>query len=187
MVFSFLFFIVSFLFHSFFFLNFISQNMYEFFFLFRYEEGRFEGNVMTVDIDDHNPAPLIQLQEVCESIQKYLKEDKMNVCAVHCKGGKGRTGTAICCYLLHSKAMRTAEESLAYFASRRTDHARGSTYQGVQTPSQARYVTYYEKLINDQAVAEAVRNPPCYILESATMMHWGVKKGTSCFFLFTVS
>ena len=83
--------------------------------------------------------------------------------------------------------MRTAEESLAYFASRRTDHARGSTYQGVQTPSQARYVAYYEKLINDQAVAEAVRNPPCYILESATMMHWGVKKGTSCFFLFTVS
>jgi hypothetical protein len=44
----------------------------------RYEEGRFEGNVMTVDIDDHNPAPLIQLQDVCASIQEYLKEDKVS-------------------------------------------------------------------------------------------------------------
>ena len=141
----------------------------------RYGIQRFQGNVMTVDIDDHNPAPLIQLKEMCTSIDTYLKQDATNVAAVHCKGGKGRTGTAICCYLLHSRALDTAADALAYFASRRTDHARGNTYQGVQTPSQARYISYYDRMLRDDTVAEAVRAPPTYILESVTMQHLGEK------------
>jgi protein-tyrosine phosphatase len=141
----------------------------------RYEKQRFEGNVMTIDIDDHNPAPLIQLQELCVSIDKYLNENSKNVAAIHCKGGKGRTGTAICCYLLHSRALETAKDSLAYFASRRTDHARGNTYQGVQTPSQARYISYYDQMLRDSDLARSIHAPPAYILESVTMKHLGTK------------
>ena len=40
-----------------------------------------------------------------------------------------------------------ADESLAYFSDRRTDKSRGDKCQGVQTPSQGRYVLYYEWLL----------------------------------------
>jgi len=148
----------------------------------RYGVERFEGEVATVDIDDHNPTPLLELRGVCDSIQNYLNEDTINVAAIHCKGGKGRTGTAICCYLLHSRALADADASRAYFASRRTDHSRGDTYQGVQTPSQARYIAYYARMLHNSEIARDVEKPPGYILLSATMRNLdkgAVAKGAS--------
>jgi len=53
-------------------------------------------------------------------------------------GGKGRTGTMVCVWLLHSGAFANAEDALDYFASRRTDLSVGKKYQGVETPSQSR-------------------------------------------------
>jgi len=141
----------------------------------RYEEKRFEGNVALVDIDDHNPCPLLELKSVCNSIETFLNENDANVVAVHCKGGKGRTGTAICCYLLHSQNIHNADASLAYFAHRRTDESRGDTYQGVQTPSQARYISYYDRMINDEMIQQDINAPPGYILESVTMKNIGVE------------
>ncbi|XP_078311541.1 phosphatidylinositol 3,4,5-trisphosphate 3-phosphatase TPTE2-like [Crassostrea virginica] len=38
------------------------------------------------------------------------------------------------------------KESLNYFGERRTDRREGSMFQGVETPSQSRYVEYYEKV-----------------------------------------
>ena len=90
---------------------------------------------------------------------------------VHCKAGKGRTGTMIACYLMFSAKCRTQSEALQFFASQRTkDQKVGgySTYslspfhstdvffitfssirvslrQGVTIPSQRRYVQYYEQ------------------------------------------
>jgi PTEN phosphatase family protein len=37
---------------------------------------------------------------------------------------------------------------LALFAEGRTDLRHGKTYQGVETPSQTRYVGYYEKILH---------------------------------------
>uniref|UniRef100_A0ACB8GDI9 Uncharacterized protein n=1 Tax=Sphaerodactylus townsendi TaxID=933632 RepID=A0ACB8GDI9_9SAUR len=42
----------------------------------------------------------------------------------------------------------TANESLDYFGERRTDKSTSSKFQGVETPSQSRYVGYYEILKN---------------------------------------
>ncbi|PIK40906.1 putative phosphatidylinositol 3,4,5-trisphosphate 3-phosphatase TPTE2 [Apostichopus japonicus] len=57
-----------------------------------------------------------------------------------------RTGLMISCWLLENGLYRTAEECLKHFGDRRTDYVEGSKFQGVQTPSQGRYVNYYEKL-----------------------------------------
>lgn len=38
-----------------------------------------------------------------------MDANKDNVIAIHCKGGKGRTGTMICIWLLESKECPTAE------------------------------------------------------------------------------
>jgi phosphatidylinositol-3,4,5-trisphosphate 3-phosphatase/dual-specificity protein phosphatase PTEN len=34
---------------------------------------------------------------------------------LHCISGRGRTGTAICCYLLYSGRFTTADEALFYY------------------------------------------------------------------------
>jgi PTEN phosphatase family protein len=40
------------------------------------------------------------------------------------------------------------KEALAKFGNRRTDWDKGKSFQGVQTPTQARFVEYYEKITN---------------------------------------
>ncbi|KAK2168463.1 hypothetical protein NP493_1230g01005 [Ridgeia piscesae] len=77
-----------------------------------------------------------------------MDADDRNVIAVHCKGGKGRTGMMICVWLVHSSEFTEAQASLNYFGNRRTDHRFGEQYQGVQTPSQSRYVGYFDLVRN---------------------------------------
>lgn len=78
-----------------------------------------------------------------------MDEDPSNVIAVHCKGGKGRTGMMVAAWLVRSGQFPQAQQSLAYFRERRTDRSRGTKSQGVDTPSQSRYVCYYERLLTE--------------------------------------
>ena len=41
-------------------------------------------------------------------MHKHLKNDARNVVVVHCLAGKGRTGTAICSYLIYSGKFKNA-------------------------------------------------------------------------------
>ncbi|XP_007943445.1 phosphatidylinositol 3,4,5-trisphosphate 3-phosphatase TPTE2-like [Orycteropus afer afer] len=62
---------------------------------------------------------------------------------------KWRTGTMVCAYLLASEIFTTAEESLHHFGKCRTDITTSSKFQGIETPSQNRYVGYFAKVKND--------------------------------------
>ncbi|KAI1241901.1 putative tyrosine-protein phosphatase TPTE, partial [Lamprotornis superbus] len=59
-----------------------------------------------------------------------------------------RTGTMVCTWLIDSDQFESAKESLDYFGERRTDRSTSTKFQGVETPSQSRYVGYYEILKN---------------------------------------
>jgi hypothetical protein len=76
----------------------------------------------------------------CEDMERWLKADEENVVAVHCKAGKGRTGTIIGAYFLFSEVVPEAEEALSIFAFART-----RDQKGVTIPSQRRYVHYFSK------------------------------------------
>ena len=68
--------------------------------------------------DDHNPPPLALIKPFNDDLEEWLKEDRHNVASIHCKAGKGRTGTMICCYLVHT-GRYTAEQSLQEFGDAR--------------------------------------------------------------------
>ena len=43
--------------------------------------------------------------------REWMAADKQNVIAIHCKGGKGRTGTLICTWLIDCGLLESAEVS----------------------------------------------------------------------------
>ncbi|XP_067290086.1 putative tyrosine-protein phosphatase TPTE [Pseudorasbora parva] len=113
-----------------------------------YDPKFFHYRVERIMIDDHNVPSLDDMLRYTACVREWMAADSRNVIAIHCKGGKGRTGTMVCTWLIDSDQFESAQESLDYFGERRTDKSMSSKFQGVETPSQSRYVGYYEIMKN---------------------------------------
>ncbi len=66
-----------------------------------------------------------------------------NVIVVHCKGGKGRTGTMICVWLIETGIFSSAEDSLDYFGHRRTDTNVSNKFQVFSTKELDFFILIY--------------------------------------------
>ncbi|XP_069129990.1 phosphatidylinositol 3,4,5-trisphosphate 3-phosphatase TPTE2-like isoform X2 [Argopecten irradians] len=111
-----------------------------------YDRSIFHKQVRKVKIDDHNVPRLKDIMAFCLDVREWLTADEKNVIAVHCKGGKGQTGTMICTWLIQTELFTEVQQSLDFFGKRKTEENVGSVFQGLETPSQCRYVEYYEKI-----------------------------------------
>lgn len=93
--------------------------------------------------------------------------DTRNVAVVHCKAGKGRSGTVACSYLISEQGW-TVEDALMAFTARRMRSGFGA---GVSIPSQVRWVGY---------VAKWVRFGKLYLERRVEILEvhvWGLREG----------
>jgi len=99
-----------------------------------------DSNICFFGWPDHHPPSLDHLIKIVQAIDMWLHSHSDNVAVIHCKAGRGRTGTVICCYLIHLGMFTIAEDALEFFASRRS-----KILLGVTSPSQIRYTNYFAR------------------------------------------
>lgn len=99
--------------------------------------------------------------------KQALAEGRKRVAVVHCKAGKGRSGTVSCSYLISEEGW-TAEEAMRRFTDRRMRPGFGA---GISIPSQVRTVKYVERW---------ARRGKLYVermVEVAEIHVWGLRDG----------
>ena len=100
-------------------------------------------------------------------MRNWLKEKDGRVVVVHCKAGKGRSGSISCSYLISEEGW-TAEDALQRFTERRMKPGFGA---GVSIPSQLRWISYVDRWTKNKKL---YIERPVQILE----VHiWGLRDG----------
>jgi protein-tyrosine phosphatase len=141
-----------------------------------YPDSEVYGRIHHFPWPDHHPPPFALIPNIMGSMRNWLhnldgddKEEKgERVAVVHCKAGKGRSGTIACAYLISQEGWKK-EDALQRFTDRRMRVGFGN---GVSIPSQLRYVGYIDKWANQMDKQYVER--PVEILE----IHiWGLKDG----------
>ncbi|KAM0325830.1 hypothetical protein ACHAQA_007132 [Verticillium albo-atrum] len=122
------------------------------------------------ELHDGNPAPpasAVAATAPSDAAVGEASEKKKRVAVVHCKAGKGRSGTISCSYLIAECGWRP-EEALTRFTERRMRPKFGA---GVSIPSQLRTISYVDRW---------TRNAKKYIdrpIEIVEIHVWGLRNG----------
>lgn len=112
-----------------------------------YPDEEVYGRIHHFPWPDHHPPPFALIPPMMASMRNWLngKSNGKRVVVVHCKAGKGRSGTAACSYLISEEGWK-AEDALKRFTERRMRVGFG---HGVSIPSQLRYVGYVDCWANE--------------------------------------
>lgn len=109
-----------------------------------YSMKEFKHRVDYRPFPDHQPPPINLLIRCVQSIDEFLSKDPCNVAVLHCKAGKGRSGTITCAYLMYKQAFLTPQAANNIFTSRRMNLYFGD---GVSILSQKMYLDYWNTLL----------------------------------------
>lgn len=131
-----------------------------------YPDEAVYGRIRHYPWPDHHPPPFRMVPMIMASMRSWLHEEDTHssaskhgvegnkgkevvkgekkgkrVVVVHCKAGKGRSGSMTCSYLI-SECGWKAEDALARFTERRMRPTFGA---GVSIPSQLRWISYADR------------------------------------------
>ncbi|MES1907299.1 MAG: hypothetical protein MHM6MM_000448 [Cercozoa sp. M6MM] len=154
-----------------------------------YETSKFGGDEFCrrIPFDDHNCPSMQQMFEFCADAHAFLTASEDNVIAVHCKAGKGRTGTLLAALLVYMSAMDPEQETISAFeALVLFGEARTSNGKGVTIPSQRRFVRYFANVLAlpEPERAAAVEGPSVYLrtIQMTTVPRFDLDKGCDPYF-----
>eukprot|EP00927_Polykrikos_kofoidii_P062357 TRINITY_DN57165_c0_g1_i1.p1 TRINITY_DN57165_c0_g1~~TRINITY_DN57165_c0_g1_i1.p1 ORF type:complete len:626 (-),score=94.70 TRINITY_DN57165_c0_g1_i1:71-1879(-) len=103
-------------------------------------DNGFKSNTVHFPCSDHCPPSLRTVLDFCIDAENWLRCSEENVAVVHCKAGKGRTGTMICALLVFAGATRSAYDALAWY-----EVIRGGKRAGVTIAAQIRWIAMFER------------------------------------------
>ncbi|KAH8741883.1 membrane bound phosphatase with 3 transmembrane domains and a dual specificity phosphatase [Cryptosporidium ryanae] len=132
-------------------------------------------NIISCPFPDHQVPTLGSLFIICFIILNYLV-NKDNVVAIHCKGGKGRTGMVVVAWLLYSRLCTTLDEALKYYSHRRTDFSIPGRVKTIKNPSQIRFMEYFFFLMKNSFPSSVDKLGSDFFLED---LQRGFKSGYS--------
>ncbi|KAL3458253.1 hypothetical protein BJX64DRAFT_267119 [Aspergillus heterothallicus] len=159
-----------------------------------YPDSEVYGRIHHFPFPDHHPPPFALIPNVVASMRNWLhrldgvgsdglkeragegenkttgieSNQERRVVVVHCKAGKGRSGTMACSYLISQEGWKM-EDALQRFTERRMRVGFGA---GVSIPSQLRWVGYVNRWTNEMGKKYVER--PVEILEIHV---WGLRDG----------
>lgn len=108
---------------------------------------------------DHQAPTMNILYNSTREINSFLNKDKNNVALLHCKAGKGRSGTICCAYIMYESYLEnkddiiTVQDVIEIFTSKRMKQYSGD---GVSILSQKRYLDYWYDYLNSSDVDQEV-------------------------------
>eukprot|EP01004_Peranema_trichophorum_P002068 NODE_1281_length_2032_cov_122.313777_g1086_i0.p1 GENE.NODE_1281_length_2032_cov_122.313777_g1086_i0~~NODE_1281_length_2032_cov_122.313777_g1086_i0.p1 ORF type:complete len:593 (-),score=46.34 NODE_1281_length_2032_cov_122.313777_g1086_i0:169-1947(-) len=111
-----------------------------------YDPAFFRYRVRRFMLERYHPCDLLMILDFCLDVRDWLEGEEDNVAAIHCKSGKGRSGLLICSFLMFSGFSDCATHAMNHFGILRSADDNKST-QAVDSPSQGRYIKYFEDLI----------------------------------------
>ncbi|KAJ4364447.1 Telomerase protein component 1 [Neocucurbitaria cava] len=106
-----------------------------------YPDSEVYNRVYHYPFPDHHPPPFALIPNIMASMRNWLHEKDGRVVVVHCKAGKGRSGTASCSYLISEEGW-PVHKALNRFTERRM---RPNMGKGVSIPSQLRWIGYVDR------------------------------------------
>ncbi|KAL8872697.1 MAG: hypothetical protein Q9174_001715 [Haloplaca sp. 1 TL-2023] len=135
-----------------------------------YPDSEVYGRIRHFPWPDHHPPPFALIPNIMASMRDWLSGPDTNigrVVVVHCKAGKGRSGTAACSYLISEEGWKP-EDALLRFTSRRMRLGFGA---GVSIPSQLRWIRYVDRW---------TKNRKLYVERQVEVLEvhvWGLRDG----------
>ncbi|KAL6451393.1 PTEN Phosphatidylinositol 3 [Candida maltosa Xu316] len=120
-----------------------------------YTADQVDGKVSYYPFPDHYPPTIEIISQCVAEIDLFLNEQEGNTAVLHCKAGKGRSGSLCCAYLvlqLRNDSSLSLEDILRIYTRKRMN---SFGKDGISIKSQRRYLNYWYDMVHWENLRQA--------------------------------